>query len=474
MRARVQDRGGAGYYRPGMKSLLLGAFLAGTALSGCATFSKDGGFDSVAATTRLKLGQDVRWARSAGERAKSDAEVAALLEHPLAVDDAVQVALLNNPGLQAAFAELGISEADLVESGRLPNPRFTLRHSSAGGLYDIEETLTFNVLSLLTVPYAHATEKRRFAQVQTGLVMQVADLADRTRTAYYTAVAARESLHYAWQVKDAAQTSAELAHRMQGAGNWNRMEQAQQQGFYDQALQDLARAQLADQRAAAELDRLLGLRDGAVAVRLSEHLPELPTNIAMLPSLEQTAMQSRLDLQLMRSQIDELARRLKLTKATRFVDVLDVGPTRVRNGTENDPYEKGYEVSLEIPIFDSGDARVRKAEAIYAQAVDRLAQAAVDARADVRQAAAQYQTAYILAVRQHDDVIPLSRAIAKQELLRYNASLISIFDLLANSRATVASVNDYIQSARDFWIAKSHLDTVLVANTPRAARDAAW
>jgi outer membrane protein TolC len=194
----------------------------------------------------------------------------------------------------------------------------------------------------------------------------------------------------------------------------------------------------------------------------------------MLPSLEQTAMQSRLDLQLMRSQIDELARRLKLTKATRFVDVLDVGPTRVRNGTENDPYEKGYEVSLEIPIFDSGDARVRKAEAIYAQAVDRLAQAAVDARADVRQAAAQYQTAYILAVRQHDDVIPLSRAIAKQELLRYNASLISIFDLLANSRATVASVNDYIQSARDFWIAKSHLDTVLVANTPRAARDAAW
>jgi hypothetical protein len=53
--------------------------------------------------------------------------------------------LLNNHALQASFQELGVSESDLVQSGRLPNPRFTLRHSSGGGLYDIEETLTFNV-----------------------------------------------------------------------------------------------------------------------------------------------------------------------------------------------------------------------------------------------------------------------------------------------------------------------------------------
>jgi outer membrane protein TolC len=457
-----------------MKSLLLGAFVACAALSGCATFSSDGGFDAVAAATRDKLAKRVRWARSADERAKSESEVADLLRHPLAVDDAVQVALLNNPGLQAAFAELGISEADLVQSGRLPNPRFTLRHASADGLVDVEETLTFNVLSLLTVPYVHAIEKSRFAGVQSAMIMEVADLADRTRSAYYTAVAARESLHYAWQVKDAAQTSAELAHRMQGAGNWSRMDQAQQQGFYNQALQDLARAQLADETAAAELNRLLGLRDESVPVQLSERLPELPTNIAMLPSLEQTAMQSRLDLQLLRSQIAELARTLKLTKATRFVDVLDVGPARVREGSRNDPYEKGYEVSLEIPIFDSGDARVHKAEAIYAQAVDRLAQAAVDARADVRKAAAQYQTTFVVAVRQRDDVIPLSKAIAKQELLRYNASLVSIFDLLANARAEVLSVNDYIRDARDFWIAQSHLDAVLIANAPHAAKDSSW
>ena len=439
------------------------ALAGGAALQGCATFSKDGGFAPVADTTRSRLDKEVRWPRSAAEREKSTTQVAALLAQPLSADDAVQIALLNNPGLQASFETLGISEADLVQSGRLPNPRFTLRHSSATGLVDIEETLTFNVLSLLTAPYVHATEKRRFAQAQGALVIDVAQLADRTRSAYFTALAAHDSLHYAWQVKDAAETGAELGHRMLGAGNWNRLDQARQQSFYAQATQDLARVKLADEIARAELNRLLGIADPRTDVRLAGRLPDLPRNIVELPSLEQTAMQQRIDLQMMRGQIDELARRLKLTHATRFVNVLEVGPTRVREGTREDPYETGFEVSLEVPIFDTGDARVHRAEAVYAQAVDRLAQAAIDARAEVHKAAAQYRAAFDIAVAQRDDILPVRKLVAQQDLLRYNASLVSVFALLADAREQIVSVNDYIQSVRDFWIAKSHLDTALIA-----------
>ena len=457
-----------------MKSLIVGSLVSLAALSGCAGFSKDGGFTPVEAATHDHLGKDLRWARSADERAKSASEVAALLAHPLSVEDAVQVALLNNPGLQASFQELEISEADLVQSGRLPNPGFTLRHAAAGGLYDIEETLTFNVLSLLTMPYMHSTEKRRFAAVQKSTVMQVALLADRTRTAYYRAVAAHENLHFAWQVKDAAQTSAELAHRMEGAGNWSRLDQAREQAFFDQAMQDLTRAQFADEIAAAELNRVLGISDAGKTLLLDEHLPDLPQNIAVLPTLEETAMQNRLDLQIMRTDMDALARGLKLTKATRFVNVLDVGPTWVRNGTREDPIEKGYEVRLEVPIFDTGDARVHKAEAVYSEAVGRFAQAAIDARTEVRVAAAAYRSTYVIAVFQRDNVVRLRKAVTKQELLRHNASLASTFELLADARAQISSVSDYIQYARDFWIAKSHLDTTLIAAGPREPKDYPW
>jgi outer membrane protein TolC len=441
------------------------AWLCGcAALSGCATFSRDGGFDTVAAAARTELGLEVRWPRSADERAKSDAQVAALLAQPLKPDDAVQIALLNNHALQASFQEIAVSEADLVQSGRLPNPRFTLRRSSAAGLYDIEETLTFNVVSLISAPYTHSIERRRFTQVKNAAMVQIVQLADRTRTAYYTALAARDSLHYAWQVKNAAQTSAELAKRMLSAGNWSRLDQARQQGFYQQALQQLAHAQLADEAARAELRRLLGIADAGTAVNLAERLPDLPRMLIELPNMEETALRNRIDLQIMRAEMDELARRLKLTRATRFVNVLEAGPTRVRNGPREDPFETGYELSLDVPIFDTGEPRIRKSEALYAQSVERFAQAAIDARAEVVKAAARYRAAFEVAVRERDEIMPTRKLIADQDLLRYNASLMSVFELLADARERIASVNDYIEGVRDFWIAKSHLDTALIAN----------
>jgi len=142
-------------------------------MGGCAGFSKDGGFNAVAAATRERLGKDVDWPRSSEDRAKVDARVAELLARPLSVEDAVQIALLNNHLLQAAFQELGISEAELVQAGRLPNPRFELRHASAAGQFDIEETISFNVLALLTLPYAQGIEKRRFARTQSTVVLTV-------------------------------------------------------------------------------------------------------------------------------------------------------------------------------------------------------------------------------------------------------------------------------------------------------------
>jgi outer membrane protein TolC len=439
--------------------------LAAFVLGGCATFSKDGGFDAVSAETRAHLGKEVRWARTEEEQAKGDAQVGELLQHELSAEDAVQIALLNNRGLQASFEELGISEADLVQSGRLPNPRFTLRHASASAQYDIEETLSFNVLSLLTVPYAHDIEKRRFAQTQSAVVMSVVQLANETRQAFFAAVAARDSVRYLAQARDAAEASAELARRMLAAGNWSRIDQAREQSFYADAAQRLTQAKSAEVSARERLLRLMGLPGEWPAMRLAERLPDLPQHIDALPDVEQIVLQNRIDLRLQRLKLDELAHNLGLTQATRFVNVLDLGPTRVRQGSAAQPYEHGYEVSLEIPLFDGGGARVKRAEALYSQAADRYAQAAVDARSQIRQAYAVYRAAFDVAREQRDEVVPSRQAVAAQNLLRYNASLISVFDLLTDARSEIASVEGYILDVRDFWMAKSELDSLLLGHS---------
>jgi outer membrane protein TolC len=289
-------------------------------------------------------------------------------------------------------------------------------------------------------------------------------LADETRQAYFAAVAARESVHYQGQVRTAAETGAELARRMVAAGNWNLLDQAQEQSFYSDAVQRLTQAKLADDSAHEKLLRLMGLSGEQPDFQLGERLPELPQSIEALPDLEQSVLRNRVDLRLERMQIDELARSLGLTKASRFINVLDTGPTRVLQGAGSQPHEHGYEVILEIPIFDGGGPRVRRAEALYSQAVDRFAQAAVDARSQIRLAYSAYRAAFDIAKQQRDEVVPTRKAVAAQNLLRYNASLISIFDLLAGTRSQITGVDDYIRSVRDFWTAKSALDAALLAD----------
>jgi outer membrane protein TolC len=435
-------------------------------IDGCAGFSRDGGFDAVADAARRHLAAEVQWPRTSQERAKTEAHVAALLEHPLSPDDAVQIALLNNRLLQAAYEELGISEADLVQAGRLPNPRFDLRHAAGAGQYDVEETLSLNVLSLLSMPVVRDIEKQRFAQTQSAAILSVTQLARETREAYYEALAARAALAYQQQMRAAAEAAAVLAQKMLAAGNWSRLDQSREQTFHIDAVQGFAQAQLAEAAAREKLLRLLGLpseKTATLALRLAESLPPLPAGIENLPG-DESALQNRLDLQLERMRMDELQRRLKLTRSTRFVNVLDAGATRVRQGSRDAPYERGYTVTLEVPLFDGGAARVKKAEAVYAQAVDRFTQTAIEARSQIRLAYANYRAAFELAVQQRDEVLPLRNAIAEENLLRYNASQISIFELLTGAREQAAGFEVGIQRLKNFWIAKSQLDAALLGD----------
>ncbi len=91
-------------------------------LTGCTTFSKDGGFDTVSTTASQRLGKDAVLVRTDENRSAVARRTQELLSRPLSMDDAVQIALLNNRGLQASYSDLGIAEADLVQAGRLPNP----------------------------------------------------------------------------------------------------------------------------------------------------------------------------------------------------------------------------------------------------------------------------------------------------------------------------------------------------------------
>ena len=135
---------------------------------------------------------------------------------------------------------------------------------------------------------------------------------------------------------------------------------------------------------------------------------------------------------------------------------------RSRNSYNDLPVQRGYTISLELPIFDWGTARVAKAEAIYRQSVNRTAQTAINARSEVRQAYMGYRSSFDIARHFRDEIVPLKRRISEENLLRYNGMLIGVFELLADARSQITSVQGYIAALRDFWIAQADLDMALI------------
>ena len=222
----------------------------------------------------------------------------------------------------------------------------------------------------------------------------------------------------------------------------------------------------------AKLTRAMGLWGERTRYALPERLPDLPKARPNLPDLERFAMSNRLDIQAAKLQTQGVASSLGLSKATRFVNAVDLG--YVNDYETGKGHEHGYEISVEIPLFDWGGAKVARAEAVYMQSANRLAKTAIDARSEVRESYAAYVTSYDVATHYRDEVVPLRKTISDELLLRYNGMLASVFELLADAREQVGAVNGYIDALKDYWLAETDLQMAVGAGcrptVPRRAR----
>lgn len=434
---------------------LCAALLPALLLTGCASLSPDGGYQQVAELTAQHLGQPVQFQRD-GDHA---AQVQALLAQPLTADSAVQLALINNRALKAALTELGLAEADLVQAGRLRNPSLGFGRVSGAGETEIDRSVMFDLAGLLTMPQRRQMEQQRYAQTQYSLANRALQLAADTRSAYFSAVAAAQSLEFAEQVALAAQASGQLAERMAQAGNWSRLDQAREQAFAHEAETQLVRARHEALVSREALLRLLGLEADTPALQLPARLPDLPAQALAVRDAEAQALQHRLDVQAARLASAASAAALGLSQTTSFINVFELGYADKRS--TGGPRQRGYEVTLELPLFDWGSARRAGAQASYMQTVHHAAEVALQARSQVRVAYSAYQSQYQIARRYQDHVLPLRKQIADQVLLRYNGMLASVFELLADAREQLNAVNSAITAQRDFWIAETELQAAM-------------
>ncbi len=435
------------------------------ALAGCKTFSPDGGMDLVAGIAANELKKDVVAIRSDSDALLAREQVERQLKRPLSADAAVQVALLNNRGLQAAYNELGIAEAQMVEASLPPNPKVSIERLSSAAEIEVEKRIIANILALVTLPARADIAADRFRQAQLRAAEETLRLAADTRRAYYRAVAAYQLASFLSQAKDAAEAATKLAQRLGETGALNKLDQAREQVFYAEITAQLARARRLASGERERLTRLMGLWGHDLDYKLPGTLPALPVSPKALPDVEYEAVARRVDLQIARIGVVALGKSLSLTEATRFVNLIELsGIRQTKRERESGEREiaRGFELELQLPIFDGGEVRVRQAVETYSQALNHLAERAVNVRSEARDAYRTYRSSYDIAGHYRREVLPLRKIIVDEALLRYNAMQIDVFALLNETRQRINAISAGIEAQRDFWLSAVDLNVAIV------------
>jgi len=131
----------------------------------------------------------------------------------------------------------------------------------------------------------------------------------------------------------------------------------------------------------------------------------------------------------------------------------------------------GPSVLLEIPLFDQRQAAIARLEALQRQNDDELQALAIDIRADVRATHARLLTARAIVTEYGKTLVPLRENIVRFSQQQYDAMLLGVYQLLAARQAELDAYREYIESLRDYWIARSDLERVLGSRlTPSSPR----
>lgn len=425
-------------------------------LSGCASVPKDAGFAEVQETVRLRTGVAAEWVRHPDQEQAVKSRTQTLLDVKLDVEDAVEVALLNNRRLQATFEELGLARADLLQSRLAHNPVLGIDIRSPERAFEL--SLVQSLISLLQIRRRHAVAAASFEAAKMRVTHEVLDFVARARAAYYTLQAAEQVAEMRRTVVESARASAELAIRQRDAGNLPDLDLENEQAFLEQAKLQLASSEGEVLSARENFNRLMGLWGPQTAWKIAPALPDPTSADPGLQGLESMAVAQRLDLRAAWSEVRAAARAVPLARSSANVDI-SVGIHRERE--PEGITTTGPVLDYSVPIFDRGRPAKSRAEALLRQSEDRYAALAVEIRSEIREAWHRLTLARSRVAYYRHVVLPRRTRITQLSQRHYNFMLLGPYQLILAKQNEINAQIEHIESLKDYWMARADLQRAI-------------
>lgn len=324
----------------------------------------------------------------------------------LSLQQALALALENNPGLRAARQALAASEGAVLQSQARPNPELA---------YSQEDTR--RSARTVTMQWNQTVEiggKRaaRMRVAERGRDVAQADLAGAeaalradVRAAFYGLLAAQLRVDLAGQTLEIARNAREAAAKRVAAGKIAPLEETKARVAESGAQLELGQAQSGLRVARSQMQALWGdaVRPFAQADGAVDALPGLPS----LESLQQRMQQAPALLRA-RQALEQSRATADLERARRLPDpTLSLG---VKRATEVGRNQLVVGVSVPLPILDSNRGNQLQALRLADQAEDQLQATRIQLQAQLFEAREQLQTSSRQASQLSGEVLPAARS----------------------------------------------------------------
>jgi cobalt-zinc-cadmium efflux system outer membrane protein len=436
-------------------------------MAGCAGMPTETGFKDVQQLVNDRGEYRLQWIRNSDEDRQVQEAIAKLLTDELTVEEAVQIALLNNRSLQAIYEELGVSQADLVKAGLLKNPTFFglvrfPEDSSEDTNLEFEVSLDF--LNILMLPARKRLAATQFEQTKLRVSNEVLNLATTVKQAYFEVVGAVQIKNMREQITRASKNAYEFAQRLYKAGNISELELKLQHVQFEQSKLDLAASQKNMFTTREQLTRLMGVWGRQTAWQAANQLSDIPPEEISFDRLESLAIANRLDLMVERRKTEILAQALGITIDWRWLGSAEIGISAERETDGN--WLAGPSLSLELPIFDQHQADIARIESQLRQSHNKIYALAVDIRSEVRTLRDKLMMTRNLVEHYKTVIIPLRERIVALTMQKYNYMLTGTFELLAARQQEYEDYQNYIEAVRDYWITRAELQQTLGGRLP--------
>jgi cobalt-zinc-cadmium efflux system outer membrane protein len=372
------------------------------------------------------------------------------LNDGLSADELVSLALWNNAAFRATLADLGLSRADLVQAGMLPNPTFSML--VPWGAKPLELTIRYPLEIFWLRPERIELAKLDVEQTAQRLVQTGLDLIRDVRLAHAELTLAKERLQLAQSAVTLIHNIAELTQARLRAGDASELEVTNAQVDALQAQEQQSRLQHDCDIASERLRHLAGLS-----------LQQWPNTIStdLFPNSEKfdaeklvaEALVARPDLRAAEINVETAGERIGLARAEVFNFTASLNAKQV-----NGPLLAGPGLDVTLPIVNQNQGGVAQAQARFDKAARQYVATRQRIALDVREAHARLQQASeSLKQWQHTILPPLQSAIHDAENA-YAAGNVTYLFVLETQRRWLAAHLISAQAAADLRRARAELE----------------